>query len=147
MRNADLAVIVMSAVTSCNFSLFISPSFSIRPYKFLSNSVLSMDLFTDLSAASASASGGFSGCNQRPTRKGRAACDRGHSQKLRCVRRTDQDSCERCLKLKTSCRFGPRSSRASLKPREQAAGCAYEAFISTPNVYSDPVVANVSDDD
>jgi hypothetical protein len=136
-------------------SLLISPSFFFHP--FLSNLVLSMDLFTTPPAASASASGVSSGGeSNNPPGKIRSACNRCHSQKLRCVIKIGQVSCERCLKLKTSCRFGPRAPRASLKPPEQATGCAQvdwheplsmSASITMPNVHSNAMIADVSDSD
>jgi hypothetical protein len=76
-------------------------------------------------AASASAATVLSsGESSKAPGKVRAACNRCRSQKLRCVRKIGCDSCERCLKLKTICRFGPRTSRGSLKPREPVAGLA-----------------------
>jgi hypothetical protein len=84
--------------------------------------VLKMALFTGPHAASASASGSRAGESNSPAVKNRSACDRCHSQKLRCVRKTGQVTCERCLKLKTICQFSPRAPRASLKLSEQATG-------------------------
>jgi len=81
---------------------------------------LSMDLFADPQAASGSASVSPTGESPNPAVKNRSACDRCHSQKLRCVRKTGQVTCDRCLKLKTICRFSPRLPRASLKLPEQA---------------------------
>jgi len=37
----------------------------------------------------------------------RTACDRCHSQKLKCPKRSGADICERCLKAKTSCSYSP----------------------------------------
>ena len=37
----------------------------------------------------------------------RSACDRCHSQKLRCPKRQDADVCDRCAKAGTSCRYSP----------------------------------------
>ena len=37
----------------------------------------------------------------------RAACDRCHTQKLRCPRRPGVDVCDRCIKARTSCVFSP----------------------------------------
>ncbi|RDL34403.1 uncharacterized protein BP5553_07531 [Venustampulla echinocandica] len=37
----------------------------------------------------------------------RSACDRCHSQKLRCPRRPGEDICDRCSKARTSCIFSP----------------------------------------
>jgi hypothetical protein len=75
-----------------------------------------MDLSTDPLAASALAP-------QIPFEspgKTRSACNRCHAQKLKCVRKAGQtSSCDRCLRLKTSCRFGLRAARSSLKFSEQ----------------------------
>jgi hypothetical protein len=82
-----------------------------------------MDLLTtlDTNAASASASAlGISAAqisNGTP-RKTRSACNRCHSQKLRCIKNISHVSCERCLKLKRSCKFSPRVPRAPLKQPE-----------------------------
>lgn len=37
----------------------------------------------------------------------RSACDRCHSQKLRCPRRPGQDICDRCSKARASCAYSP----------------------------------------
>lgn len=76
--------------------------------------MLSMDLTTPSGAASASRllTNADSG---QPTGKLRAACNRCHAQKLRCVKQTGHASCDRCLRLKTSCHFGFRAPRSSLK--------------------------------
>jgi hypothetical protein len=37
----------------------------------------------------------------------RSACDRCHSQKLRCPKRPGADICERCLKAKAPCAYSP----------------------------------------
>jgi len=39
--------------------------------------------------------------------KKRSACDRCHSQKLRCLKRTDVDGCIRCHKARATCIFSP----------------------------------------
>ncbi|KAH8654419.1 hypothetical protein BGZ60DRAFT_532792 [Tricladium varicosporioides] len=88
-----------------------------------------MDFFTNQLAASASASASVSKTPVEvatssltkisTSRKVRLACDRCHTQKLRCVRNRYQAKCERCIRLKTVCHFGPRESRASLKVRQQ----------------------------
>lgn len=116
-----------------------------------------MDLFTTAPAASASVSGpvvSSVGESDNLSGKVRSACDRCHSQKLRCVRNRGQVSCERCLKLKRSCRFGPRAiraTRASLKPAEQATfygqgdrhgSLSVSASTPTPNV---AMIADVND--
>ena len=116
-----------------------------------------MDLFTTPPAASASALGVSSRDESNsPPGKIRSACNRCHSQKLRCVKNIGQVSCQRCLKLKSSCRFGPRAPRASLKPREQATNCAQSdwheplsapAFIPTLNISSNLMIADVCDSD
>jgi hypothetical protein len=114
-----------------------------------------MDFFTDPHAASASASVSPAGESNSPAGKNRSACDRCHSQKLRCVRKTGQVTCERCLKLKTMCRFSPRAPRASLKPSEQATGYdqgywhdPFSMSASTPslwNTHANSTIANPSD--
>lgn len=87
--------------------------------------VLSMDPITNSSAASASASAATSGVctgggSSPVPGKIRSACNRCHEMKLRCVRKTDRPGCERCLKLKRSCRFGLRASRATTRLLAQA---------------------------
>lgn len=83
--------------------------------------VYNMDAFEIPSAGSGSALGFLSDSESASfPRKARSACTRCHSQKLRCVRRNDQLRCERCLKLKTNCRFEARASRASLNPAGRA---------------------------
>jgi hypothetical protein len=122
---------------------------------FLPTLVLKMDLFTDPHAASASASVSPASESNSPAGKNRSACDRCHSQKLRCVRKTGQVTCERCLKLKTICRFSPRAPRASLKLPEQATGYAQGYWhdqvsmtASVPslwNIHANSTIGNESD--
>jgi Fungal Zn(2)-Cys(6) binuclear cluster domain len=64
-------------------------------------------------AASASVSGASSRRPSNLAKKPRAACNRCHSQKLRCGKKLGEATCERCLKLGTLCRFEPRAPRAS----------------------------------
>ncbi|KAH8819903.1 hypothetical protein F5884DRAFT_762104 [Xylogone sp. PMI_703] len=82
----------------------------------------------------------------------RSACDRCHSQKLRCIRKPGQISCDRCLKLKLHrrCQFSPRKSRASATP---AKSCTYEdrhepfsviASISTLSAHSHLTEAKIN---
>ena len=107
--------------------------------------------------ASAEASGVFSGAESRPPPGNiRSACNRCHSQKLRCVRNVGQVSCERCLKLKRPCRFGLRAPRASLKAPEQATGRAHgnwrkplpmSSSILTPSIQSYPMIAGTTESD
>jgi Fungal Zn(2)-Cys(6) binuclear cluster domain len=109
----------------------------------------------DLSTASATASALDSEDSKftNPPRKVRSACNRCHSQKIRCVRKTGLLSCERCVRLKSICRYAPRAPRASLKPSEQSAtGCIHEptsvsASIATPIAPSDTVNADFDEDD
>ncbi|KAI0553485.1 hypothetical protein F4679DRAFT_473700 [Xylaria curta] len=42
----------------------------------------------------------------------RSACSRCHQQKLRCIKTKEQVSCERCIRLKTECRYRPRGRRS-----------------------------------
>jgi hypothetical protein len=120
--------------------------------------VLFMDTFTDPPVASASASGTSSessggGCSGYPSRKTRLACDRCHTQKLKCVRKAGNGSrCERCLRLKTACRFGPRVARSPIKfPEQVAVGIRSEdplsvpASMSIPAGYSDVTIAGASE--
>ncbi|KAH8900402.1 hypothetical protein GQ53DRAFT_740526 [Thozetella sp. PMI_491] len=79
-------------------------------------------------AASASASAPASGSalgepsNGRPAvGKTRSSCDRCHTQKLRCVKQKGSSVCQRCLNLKTTCRFSPRAPRSYLRNRQQEA--------------------------
>jgi len=46
--------------------------------------------------------------------KRRLACDRCHSQKLRCLKRQENESCARCFRAGASCNYSPsiRSQRA-----------------------------------
>ncbi|EGC44373.1 conserved hypothetical protein [Histoplasma capsulatum var. duboisii H88] len=46
----------------------------------------------------------------------RAACDRCHSQKLRCERRQDEESCLRCARNATACVYSVRKRRTVLRP-------------------------------
>jgi hypothetical protein len=116
-----------------------------------------MDLFPTPPVASASASGISSessggGSNVGPSRKTRLACDRCHTQKLKCVRRAGNETrCERCLRLKTTCRFGARVPRSSLKLIEQVAQeirledpLFVPASMYMPTRYSDTTIAGVS---
>ncbi|KAI1752578.1 hypothetical protein F4782DRAFT_540249 [Xylaria castorea] len=49
-----------------------------------------------------------------PTRsQTRSACNRCHQQKLRCIKTKEQTSCERCVRLKTECRYRPRRHRSA----------------------------------
>jgi hypothetical protein len=146
---------LMEPYDGTHYLFFIFPS---RPFSlFLPTLVLKMDLFTDPPAASASASASVppTGRTNNAAAKNRSACDRCHSQKLRCIRKTGQVTCERCLKLKTICRFSPRAPRASLKPSEQATGYdqgywhdPLSMSASTPslwNMHANSTIANLSD--
>ncbi|KAL4800826.1 hypothetical protein BDV19DRAFT_352212 [Aspergillus venezuelensis] len=44
----------------------------------------------------------------------RAACNKCHSQKLRCIRKRGEDRCERCSRLDATCVFSPRAPRGSI---------------------------------
>lgn len=68
----------------------------------------------------------------RPSEKTRAACDRCHTQKLRCVKAKGKVSCDRCLKLKTSCKFSPRAFRSSVK--REAPSCVSRDREWQPNL-------------
>ncbi|KAL2808335.1 hypothetical protein BJX63DRAFT_39434 [Aspergillus granulosus] len=73
------------------------------------------------------------------TRKTRSACDRCHSQKLRCVRRAGQSHCERCLRLDGVCRFAPRARRGSKKTtRIRPEAAPVSTMQSTFNTLSTP---------
>lgn len=79
--------------------------------------------------------------------KVRAACNRCHAQKLRCVKRGNQMKCERCHKLNTSCRFSPRAPRSSLKQRELAVDGVQglpplSQTTDTPNDHSDSILGD-----
>ncbi|KAL4966131.1 Zn(II)2Cys6 transcription factor domain-containing protein [Aspergillus stella-maris] len=45
----------------------------------------------------------------------RAACNKCHSQKLRCIRKRGEARCERCSRLDATCVFSPRAPRGSIK--------------------------------
>ncbi|KAL2852099.1 hypothetical protein BJY01DRAFT_100716 [Aspergillus pseudoustus] len=64
--------------------------------------------------------------------KTRSACDRCHSQKLRCSRQSGQSRCERCERLDTACRFAARTRRGSKKPRPQQES----SLVSRPQISS-----------
>jgi Fungal Zn(2)-Cys(6) binuclear cluster domain len=117
-----------------------------------------MDLLTTPPAASASSSGissessgGESSVNSPG--KTRSACNRCHAQKLKCVRKAGQgSSCERCVRLKTSCRFSPRAARSSSRlPGQAAVEIALEdplpvpASIPMPIRHSHTTTAGVSE--
>ena len=75
-----------------------------------------MDILTIQPALSA-----FEASSGTPSRT-RAACNRCHAQKLKCVKKVEQGgSCERCTRLRTTCRYGPRAARVSARPLERAA--------------------------
>ncbi|KAK6083979.1 hypothetical protein SCUP515_01675 [Seiridium cupressi] len=65
----------------------------------------------------------------------RLACDRCHSQKLRCQRQSGQGSCARCTRLNEQCVFSPRQRR-TVKHKEPAANGAIktrqEAHVDAP---------------
>ncbi|TVY45566.1 hypothetical protein LOCC1_G004019 [Lachnellula occidentalis] len=111
-----------------------------------------MDLFTTPSAASASVLT-IAPCGQsnNALKKTRSACTRCHSQKLRCVRQKGQARCDRCLKLKTICRFDLRAPRVSPKPRGQDTACDQGelqhnvASISMPYTHMIEMYTNTND--
>jgi len=120
----------------------------------LPNYVLSMDLFTITPAASASVLGLSPGSQSNiPPKKTRSACTRCHSQKLRCVKQTEKTSCERCLKLKTICRFEPRTLRSSLKSQNRISTSGWgepppaAASAPTPNAHTNVIATDISDND
>lgn len=116
-----------------------------------------MDSISNSSAASASASTIPSiSAPQPPFRKTRSACNRCHSQKLKCVKASGQLSCERCLRLKTGCRFGPRVTRASQKPLEQVTNLlqhdwnessSISTFAPMPILQSNEMILDMDDAD
>lgn len=69
----------------------------------------------------------FANTFRSPSGKFRAACNRCHSQKLKCVKKTGQMSCDRCLRLETTCNFSCRAPRIYHKPQEQGADLANES--------------------
>lgn len=95
-----------------------------------------MDPFVNLPAASASALtlAVESRAGRKNPRKARSACNRCHSNKQRCVRKPEETTCERCVKLHVLCRFGPRVPRASRGPRETERAAA----LPTTSIYSNP---------
>lgn len=64
----------------------------------------------------------------------RLACDRCHSQKLRCPRRPGKDTCDRCHKARTSCIFSP--FRQKKPPQEDQGSTSVVATSQTPAVAS-----------
>jgi hypothetical protein len=109
-----------------------------------------MDPLATPPAASASAGVESRGEWNKLPRKIRSACDRCHSQKLRCVRKQGGVSYERYLRLHTSCRFGPRAPRASLRPLQRGAQDDWHeppsvsVAIPMPNLHSNPAITNRS---
>jgi hypothetical protein len=96
--------------------------------------------------------------SSNPPGKTRSACNRCHSQKLKCVRKEEQVKCERCLRLKTACRFGPRTPRASTKqkPPERTANGGESLWfdsvsgsepIMTPNTNPNSTLSDMSNCD
>ncbi|PGH06271.1 hypothetical protein GX51_02468 [Blastomyces parvus] len=73
-------------------------------------------------------------------RKGRAACNRCHTQKLRCVRKPEEARCERCLRLGKTCQFSVRAPRGSLKAhraQQVTRAAPIPASGIVPNAHSD----------
>ncbi|KAF2488577.1 hypothetical protein BU16DRAFT_623328 [Lophium mytilinum] len=82
--------------------------------------------------------------------KSRSACNRCHSQKLRCVRRPGYDICERCSRLKIACRYGPRAPRSSLRPLEQITdwqSLTVPPLTPTPNADPDTLFGDMLNND
>jgi hypothetical protein len=111
---------------------FFSP-FALQHY-----STINMNLFTTPPVASTSriSSEPCRGVSSdKPRGKTRSACNRCHAQKLKCVRKAGHDgiSCERCLRLKTLCRFSPRAARSAVKlPKQVAVEMVSEDLLSMP---------------
>src|SRR4051794_38591751 len=98
-----------------------------------------MDVITDPPAtisASASHESRLGPARNLSSRKLRQACSRCHSQKLRCVREHGKPSCERCLKLRTFCRFDPRSSKAATRALKSPKDRPNESSLLVPMPYS-----------
>jgi hypothetical protein len=117
-----------------------------------------MDLFISSPVPSASASGVASessggGSSVNLPKKTRSACNRCHAQKLKCVKKGGREnSCERCFRLRTACRSGPRVARSSLKrPDPTAVGITLEDPLSMPasvsmlTRHSDTTIAGVGE--
>ena len=108
----------------------------------------SMDPLVALPAASALVGIESTAKWNKPSRKMRSACDRCHSQKLRCTRKQGEVGCQRCLRLHTSCRFGPRAPRASPKVLQGAAQddrhepSSDSVAITIPNLYSNLAITD-----
>ena len=49
----------------------------------------------------------------------RSACDRCHSQKLRCPRRPGVDVCDRCAKARATCVYSPFRQKTIVKERTE----------------------------
>jgi len=150
-----------ASATSCFLSSSVRPPiFCLYPP--FSGVCLEMDLFASSDADAASASASASGLSASQTtglqaskslpRKTRSACDRCHSQKLRCIKTGAQSSCDRCLKLKRLCRFGPRAARASPKhaePIDPSSLVGIQQLISTatslpnPNTHVDEITSDM----
>ncbi|KAL3443349.1 hypothetical protein BJX65DRAFT_285352 [Aspergillus insuetus] len=71
-------------------------------------------------------------------KKTRSACDKCHTQKLRCTRKSGHSQCERCLRLNAECRFAPRAKRGSKKPRSPSDSTSTRRKQSTSNQTSIP---------
>lgn len=157
-RDAD-AVEATFSFSICNFSLNLSLSLLHHPHISLQSRPHhhGMDPFMTPPAASASAlEVTFGGESNNHPRKTRSACNRCHSQKLRCAKQIGQSSCERCLKLRRSCRFGPRAPRVSLQLPKQDTNCtqgdwheplSVSASMTRPSVPSNTPIADVSNSD
>ena len=60
----------------------------------------------------------------------RSACDRCHSQKLRCPKRQGTDTCDRCMKSGASCVYSPFRQ----KKEPQGAGSSTDSHTPLSNV-------------
>ncbi|KAH7412749.1 hypothetical protein BKA64DRAFT_702871 [Cadophora sp. MPI-SDFR-AT-0126] len=60
----------------------------------------------------------------------RAACDRCHSQKIKCPRNEGSETCDRCMKARTPCIFSPFRQK---KPPEEDADEEVHTVVMTPH--------------
>lgn len=89
-----------------------------------------------MTSAISSASAVAASISKRKTGATRSACNRCHSQKLRCVKKTNQKSCDRCSRLRTTCQFSPRVPRSSQKAQDQGEICNLTELL---NIFPTPI--------
>lgn len=74
----------------------------------------------------------------------RAACDRCHSQKIRCPRKAGQDVCDRCQKARTPCIFSPFRQKKISEEETEKDESSVVSLEQPSIVYSGAISDNVS---